>query len=139
MPCRSGYIGFSKELQGSSCMPIGLQAATDLYLDHVSAGECVHLHVLCLLLFSGLRTRHNICSCCSCCWRHWTSSGGHASVISLSEAHVVSPIEDVRGEWFAQACLLMIQCGLHFVIVIPASCVSRHCMWVYFCMFHVTE
>ncbi|DBA68218.1 TPA: hypothetical protein ACH3X2_013835 [Trebouxia sp. C0005] len=30
---RSGYIG----LQSNSCMPIGLQAATGLYLDHISA------------------------------------------------------------------------------------------------------
>ena len=35
-------------------MPIGLQAATDLYLDYISAGECVRLHVHCSLLFSGL-------------------------------------------------------------------------------------
>lgn len=62
--------------------------------------------------------------CCSCCWRHWTSSRGHASIIGLSEAHVVSPIEDVRGEWPAQACLLMFQCCLHFVRVSPASSVD---------------
>ena len=42
--------------------------------------------------------------CCSCCWHHWTSPGGHTSIFGRSEAHVVSPIEDVRGEWLAQAC-----------------------------------
>ena len=30
------------------------QDVTDLYLDHISAGECAHLRVLCFLLFSGL-------------------------------------------------------------------------------------
>ena len=35
-------------------MPFGLQAAIDLYLDHISAGECAHLHVLRFLLFRGL-------------------------------------------------------------------------------------
>ncbi|DBA77471.1 TPA: hypothetical protein ACH3X1_009295 [Trebouxia sp. C0004] len=34
---RSGYIGFSTKLQGSSCMTFGLQAVTDLYLNHISA------------------------------------------------------------------------------------------------------
>lgn len=67
--------------------------------------------------------------CCSCCWRHWTSSGGHASIFGLSKAHVVSPTEDVRGESFAQACLLMIQCGPQSVQITPTSYACIHCMY----------
>ncbi len=98
-------------------MPIGLQAANDLYLDHISAGECAHLRVLCFLACGQDVTSAH---CCSCCWRHWTSPGGHASNFGLSEAHVVSPLEDVRGEWFARACLLVFQRCLCFVRVSPA-------------------